>query len=70
MIDKPLWLKSNINMDGSLVNIFNNDGLEFFKATTDASNVVRIKTHRDTFNSILLIFVLITQVMTGHHYYY
>ena len=43
MIHKPLWLKSNINMDGSLVNVFNNDGLEFFKATTDASNVVRIK---------------------------
>ena len=43
MIHKPLWLKSNINMDGSLMNLFNNDGIEFFKATTDASNVVRIK---------------------------
>ena len=43
MIHKPLWLKSNINMDGSLTNLFNNDGLTFFKSTTDASNVLTVK---------------------------
>ena len=43
MIHKPLWLKSNINMDGSLTNLLNNDGLTFFKSTTDASNVLTVK---------------------------
>ena len=69
MIHKPLWLKSNVNIDGEQTNLFNNDGLTFFKSTTDASNVVRTK-RRDTFNSILLKFVLLTQAMTVHRCYY
>ena len=43
MIHKPLWLKSNINVDGEQATLFNIDGLTFFKSTTDASNVVRMK---------------------------
>ena len=30
-------------MDGSLTNLFNNDGLTFFKSTTDARNVLTVK---------------------------
>ena len=46
-VDGNLDLSNDLNFYGENYNISNNSGLTFYKDTTDASNVMTVKTHKD-----------------------
>ena len=69
-VDGNLDLTNDLNYDGENANINNANGLTFYKNTTDASNVLTVKTHKDILGLIHLILMLITQATTVLHYFY